>query len=110
MTSQIKHFRKKQILNRRRSRRVSSEPDATAVLDMASEELARPELEQGESSLVIVRHKRFTVYPMTEEEAIEQMELLGHDCFVFCNPADDQMNVRYRRKDGHYGLIQPALG
>ncbi len=109
MTSQIKRFRKKQILKRRRSRRVSAEPDATAVLDVASEEFASPEAAEDEPSPVIVRRKRFTVYPMTEEEAIEQMELLGHDFFVFFNPADDQINVLYRRQDGDYGLIQPVL-
>jgi len=57
----------------------------------------------------IVRTKRFEVYPMTPEEGIEQLELLGHDFFVFFNAEEDQINVLYRRKDGDYGLLQPDL-
>ncbi|MGC8788124.1 MAG: ribosome hibernation-promoting factor, HPF/YfiA family, partial [Anaerolineae bacterium] len=57
----------------------------------------------------IVRVKRFNVTPMDEEEAIEQMELLGHDFFIFFNPNTGSMNVLYRRKDGNYGLLQPEL-
>jgi putative sigma-54 modulation protein len=47
---------------------------------------------------------------MDEEEAIEQMELLGHDFFVFLNAESGEINVLYRRRDGHYGLIIPEPG
>lgn len=57
----------------------------------------------------IVKVKTFPVSPMSEEEAIEQMELLGHDFFIFLNPEDGQINVLYRRKDGNYGLIKPEI-
>ena len=57
----------------------------------------------------IVRTKRFQVAPMDEEEAIEQMELLGHDFFVFFNVNTNEINVIYRRKDGDYGLLEPEL-
>ena len=57
----------------------------------------------------IVRVKRFNVKPMFPEEAIEQMELLGHSFFVFWNAADERMCVLYRRKDGDYGLLEPEL-
>jgi putative sigma-54 modulation protein len=57
----------------------------------------------------IVRFKRFAMIPMNPEEAIEQMELLGHDFFVFFNAEEGQINVLYRRKDGNYGVIQPEL-
>ena len=57
----------------------------------------------------IVRTKRFQVAPMDEEEAIEQMELLGHDFFVFFNVNTNEMNVLYRRRDGNYGLIELEL-
>jgi putative sigma-54 modulation protein len=57
----------------------------------------------------IVRVKRFRVAPMSPEEAAEQMELLGHDFFVFYNVEGGQFNVVYRRRDGDYGLIQPEL-
>ena len=56
----------------------------------------------------IVRTKRFPTPPMTEEEAIEQMELLGHNFFVFTNREHGKINVLYRRNDGNYGLIEPA--
>jgi putative sigma-54 modulation protein len=57
----------------------------------------------------IVRVKRFAVSPMDEEEAVEQMELLGHDFFVFFNPNTGTLNVLYRRKDGNYGLLEPEV-
>ena len=53
--------------------------------------------------------KRFSMAPMDEEEAVDQMELLGHDFFVFFNLNANQINVVYRRSDGDYGLIQPEL-
>ena len=55
----------------------------------------------------IVRTKRFRTRPMTEEEAIEQMELLGHSFFVFIHRERGTINVLYRRNDGNYGLIEP---
>ncbi len=56
----------------------------------------------------VVRTKRFVLKPMLREEAIDQLELLGHDFFAFLDAEDNQVNVLYRRKDGAYGLIQPA--
>ena len=58
----------------------------------------------------IVRVKNFSVKPMFPEDAIEQMELLGHSFFVFWDAGDDRMSVLYKRNDGNYGLIQPELG
>jgi len=55
----------------------------------------------------VVRTKRFAIKPMGVEEAIMQMDLLGHDFFVFTNAATNEINVVYRRKDGDYGLIEP---
>lgn len=57
----------------------------------------------------VVRVKRFEMTPMTPEEAIEQMELLGHQFFVFLNAEEGGINVLYRRRDGDYGLIIPEL-
>jgi putative sigma-54 modulation protein len=60
---------------------------------------------------VIVRRKQFSVRPMDEWEAIEQMELLGHtNFFVFYNAQTEAINVLYRRYDGSLGLIQPVIG
>jgi putative sigma-54 modulation protein len=58
----------------------------------------------------IVRVKRLVVKPITPDEAIAQMELVGHDFFVFINAADERVNVLYRRRDGNYGLIVPEEG
>ncbi|HMQ51646.1 MAG TPA: ribosome-associated translation inhibitor RaiA [Anaerolineae bacterium] len=80
------------------------------------EEVVMPELEQTvldsiaeEQLRQIVRVKRFLVNPMTEEEAIEQMELLGHTFFVFFNVGLGRINVLYKRQDDDYGLLDPEL-
>lgn len=55
----------------------------------------------------IVRKKRFHILPMTDDEAIEQMELLGHNFFLYADRQNGKLNVVYRRNDGDYGLIEP---
>lgn len=62
-----------------------------------------------EQSYDIVRVKKFSVKPMSVEDAITQMELLAHDFFLFLNEEDESMNVLYRRHDGTYGLLQPDI-
>ncbi|GGR04855.1 ribosome hibernation promotion factor [Deinococcus ruber] len=57
----------------------------------------------------IVRQKRFEMRPMTPEDAAAQMEALGHDFYVFISASSNGCGVVYRRKDGHYGLIEPKL-
>lgn len=57
----------------------------------------------------VVRVKRFAMKPISIEEAIMQMNLLGHSFFVFTNAETDAVSVIYRRKDGNYGLIEPEL-
>lgn len=60
---------------------------------------------------VIARRKQFSLRPMDEWEAIEQMELLGHNnFFVFYNAQSESINVLYKRYDGSFGLIQPSIG
>ena len=56
---------------------------------------------------MIVKTKQFPVKPMTAEEAVLQLELVGHDFFVFRNAESSEVNVVYRRHDGNYGLIEP---
>lgn len=60
-----------------------------------------------ESATPIVRRKTFPVRPMSEEDAIIQMELLGHDFFAFVNVDTGKVNVLYQRKDGGLGLLEP---
>ena len=57
----------------------------------------------------IVRTKKFDIKPMYAEDACIQMELTGHNFFVFCNAETDQVNVVYKRKGNTYGLIEPEL-
>ena len=57
----------------------------------------------------VVKTKRFTVKPMDAEEAVMQMEMLGHSFFVFRNAHSYEINVFYKRKDGTYGLIDPEI-
>jgi len=57
----------------------------------------------------VVKNKQFPVKPMSQDEAISQMELLGHDFFLFINAEDGTPNLLYRRKDGNYGLIESVI-
>lgn len=67
------------------------------------------EKEVREDEPKIVRTKRFAIKPMPVDEAVMQMNLLGHSFFVFTNAETEDVNVVYRRKDGNYGLIEPYL-
>jgi len=72
---------------------------------VAEEAAAEPEAE--EEPHTIVRVKRFAVKPMSAEDAIEQMELLGHSFFLFIDDQTNVTSVVYRRNDGNYGLLVP---
>ena len=63
--------------------------------------------EETEEIPLIVRRKQIEMVPMSEEEAIDQMELLGHDFFVFYNAENGRVNVLYRREGGGFGLLEP---
>ena len=64
----------------------------------------------GEDALgAVARTKRFEMSPMSVEDAILQMEMLGHGFFLFYNMDSDEYNVAYRRRDGDYGVIEPEL-
>jgi putative sigma-54 modulation protein len=76
------------------------------------EEVEEEELDE-ETEIVmgrVVRVKRFVVKPMTEEEAIEQMELLHHDFFLFFDADAGTYALLYRRREGDYGMIIPETG
>jgi putative sigma-54 modulation protein len=81
----------------------------------ASEVVAAPAVEVEEKETagpapVIARRKHFIITPMDENEALEQMTLLGHeDFFVFFNVKSNTVNILYRRRDGSYGLIEPEI-
>lgn len=72
-------------------------------------ELAAKYPEEVEEEPKVLRTKRFPIKPMPVEEAIMQMNMLGHSFFVFSNAETEEVNVVYRRKDGNYGLIEPEV-
>ncbi len=84
---------------------LSSDPDSALALTelQLAKAVEMPAIGQ------IMRRKEFNLHPMTEEEAVEQMELLGHDFFLFYNASDDDINLLYRRRDDNYGLLQPRI-
>ena len=92
---QVKRYREKRRVAPRRRARDGGVPMEQPV-----------ELEESETA--IVKTKQFSVSPMSAEEAVLQLELVGHDFFVFRNAETDGINVVYRRRDGDYGLIEPS--
>lgn len=76
------------------------QPVDTAILE------GDEEVETSDSALKIVRTKRFDLKPMNAEEAVLQMEMLGHDFFVFLDGETDSTNIVYKRDDGDFGLIE----
>lgn len=100
MTRQIEHYKGKRPYSKKRA--------SPSIRTSTTEVIAAVEAEAIESGPRVVKTKRFDVKPMSMEEAIDQMELLGHDFFLYYNPDNNRMNLLYRRKDGNYGLIEPT--
>jgi putative sigma-54 modulation protein len=105
MGQQIRRFKGRRYQNRRRqSAAVNAEAQLAATM------VAEEELDEEQELGKIVRRKEFILQPLDEEEAVAQMELLGHDFFVYYDVRAKMTNVVYRRRDGQYGLLQPRLG
>jgi len=98
-------------IKKSRSKLVQRYREAPETREAWAELLARPVTEEQPEveGAPVVRSKRFALKPMTAEEAVEEMELLGHDFFVFTNAETNQVNVLYRRREGNYGLIEPEF-
>ena len=97
---QVRRYRGRQI-DRWHGQIKSSQPES----------LVEPEpflVEEEELEARIVRTKQFQMKPMSAQEAVLQLELLDHDFFVFTSADTGDINVVYRRRDGDYGLIEPA--
>ncbi|MEK6275403.1 MAG: ribosome-associated translation inhibitor RaiA [Actinomycetota bacterium] len=67
-----------------------------------------PPVDDQDEGPAIVKTKQFAFKPMTPEEGVLQLELIGHDFFVFRNAESEEINVVYRRREGDYGLIEPG--
>ena len=83
----------------------------TAAKNMIEEmDISGPEKDLTLEEPVILRRKNFKLHPMDEMEAIDQMNMIGHeDFYVFFNIKSNKINVVYRRRDGNYGVIEPEL-
>ena len=95
-------------IERFKGKRLHGRGDGTPASEVVKEII---EPEDVDDTPIIARRKQFTLVPMDEMEAIEQMNMLGQESFfVFYNANTSTINVLYRRRDGKYGLIEPALG
>lgn len=99
LKKQIEKYRSK-VIDRRR---IAESRKKTARIAASTRALRRPDTVEAQ----VVRVKRFAMKPMTAEDAAMQMELLGHDFFVFRNAKTMEVNVVYRRAEGNYGVIEP---
>ena len=97
-------------VERYKGKRNRGRGDGRSAAEVVEEQLPVDE-ETGELLPLIARRKKFAVLPMNEDEAVEQMRLLGHDnFFIFFNPEQNAIQVLYRRRNGTYGLIEPVVG
>jgi len=91
------------------NRKFRQEGSPKYVFAELEKEKREQEIEEEESSdIEIVRTKRFDLKPMDSEEAVLQMDMLGHQFFVFTNAESNETNVVYKRRDGKYALIEPT--
>jgi len=107
LSGQVRRYKEKLY---HRDRHVKARGAALAGKAAEPEEAEEEREEDGETEIVlgrVVRVKRFPVKPMSEEEAIEQMELLHHDFFLFFDADANTYALLYRRREGDYGLIIP---
>jgi putative sigma-54 modulation protein len=106
MARQIRRFHDRKVF---RDRRVAVGLGELAVDQLSIESATVGTTPDGQPDETIVRTKSFPVHPMDSVEAVEQMELLGHDFYVFFNADTSQINVLYRRKEGGFGILVPEL-
>lgn len=104
VTRQLRKFKTKVIDNRQQGASAADVAPAMPVDDLG--DLLIPEEEEDD---LLVREKIIDITPMTEEEALVQTDLLGHDFYVFENATTGLINVVYHRKNGGYGIIKPRI-
>ncbi|HXF63373.1 MAG TPA: ribosome-associated translation inhibitor RaiA [Caldilineaceae bacterium] len=105
MARQVRRFKGRRYQTKRRAAAA-----ANAEAELAATLIEEVPEEEEEEMGRIIRRKEFVLEPMNEEEALAQMELLGHDFFVYYDVDARAINVIYRRRDGQYGLLQPRIG
>ncbi len=102
---QLRKFKTKVVDRRQRGASAAEVAPAERVGDLA--DLIEPSEEELEEEDLLVREKVIDITPMTEEQALVQTDLIGHDFYVFKNASTGLINVVYHRKDGGYGIIKP---
>jgi len=100
MDRQVEHYKGKLPYSKKRASPSIRKDTAEAISAFEAE------IEKGPR---VVKIKKFDVKPMSLDEAVDQMELLGHDFYLFYNPDNNKISLIYRRKDGNYGLIEPNV-
>ncbi len=105
VTRQLRKYKTKVVDKRKRSSRGLAHPELEAVTPESLSQLIEPE----EVDDQLVREKIVELTPMTEEEALVQTDLLGHDFYVFENATTGLVNVIYHRHNGGYGIIKPRI-
>jgi putative sigma-54 modulation protein len=104
-----KMYRQIQRYKGKRKRRGGGRFVDTEMELAAVESVPLEDLEEEEDKSAVVRRKQVSLIPMSEEEAIDQMELLGHSFFIFYNAETAKIGVLYRREDGNYGVLEPEI-
>lgn len=111
MYRRIRRFKEKPRSKRTRER-YSFTAEELVMAEPLPEEIESEVPDAEDTEVVsdeIVRRKKVSIAAMHEEEAIEQMELLGHSFFLFLNPDSNSMQVVYKRSNGGYGLLHPQI-
>jgi len=106
---QLRRYKDKLVKRGRRERAEAGEP-STDEPPIAIQDGTEPTVDQDQDDIKIVRTKTHVLKPMSPEEAVLQMDMLGHDFFVFFNGQTERVGVVYKRHDGNYGLIEPEIG
>lgn len=104
VTRQLRKFKTRVVDRRQRAQGLPVEPIHTDLAD-----LIEPEAVDQDADDELVREKVIDLPPMTEEEALVQTDLIGHDFYVFTNATTGLVNVIYHRKNGGYGIIKPKI-
>jgi len=101
----IDKIERRAIDHKERPRVRARTPEEKLILSRIADGTAEPSRERR-----IVKMKRFGIEPMFEEDAVAQMEELGHTFFIFVNAENERLSILYQRRDGDYGLIEPVVG
>ena len=105
VTRQLRKYKTRVIAKHKRGPRGLAHPELEAVTAESLDQLIEPAEEDDQ----LVREKIIDLVPMTEEEALVQTDLLGHDFYVFENATTGLVNVIYHRHNGGYGIIKPRI-